>query len=147
MLHPIRDYLAFVDLVCRRLRPGGTIVTFHDPLWYARVGRATRAVDRLGYYLSRVQHGNLAAGLATLSRPVRGVLDESNPADTVEYHVVRDGVDEEAIARLLRPSFEVVEIARYWSNQSAVGLRVGRRLGLANNFGVVARGFGFGAGR
>ena len=74
-------------------------------------------------------------------RRLRGVLDETNPADMVEYHVVGNGVDEEAIRSLLVGAFDRVDIVRYWSNQSGVALRLGRRLSLANNFGVVARGF------
>lgn len=38
----------------------------------------------------------------------------------VEYHVVRNGVDEEPIAKLLSFSFEKVEPIRYWSNHSMV---------------------------
>jgi hypothetical protein len=56
----------------------------------------------------------------------------------VEYHVVRDGVDEQAIVDLLAPMFERVELFTYWSTQSRAAQAIGRRLGLVNTFGVAA---------
>jgi hypothetical protein len=56
----------------------------------------------------------------------------------VEYHVVRNGVDERALRALLDPSFGEVHVIPYWSNQARVAQRLGRRLGLANQFALVA---------
>jgi hypothetical protein len=38
------------------------------------------------------------------------VYDDTQPSDLVGYHVVRDGVDEQAIEALLQPRFKDVEI-------------------------------------
>jgi len=57
----------------------------------------------------------------------------------VEYHVVRDGVDQDAIARLLAPRFASVDVTRYWSSHASVFQRAGERLGMSNTFAVRAR--------
>jgi hypothetical protein len=56
----------------------------------------------------------------------------------VEYHVVRNGVDERALRDLLEGSFRELRLVEYWSNQSRLAFRLGRRLGLANQFALVA---------
>jgi SAM-dependent methyltransferase len=141
VLHHIPDYIAFLDEVLPRLVPGGTLLTLQDPLWYARVGSFAHLMDRAGFYAWRIRQGNLRRGLATAGRRLRGVYDETNTSDMVEYHVIRDGVDERAIRDLLQPRFDSVEVLRYWSNQSSVVQRWGERLRLQNAFGVSASGY------
>lgn len=138
VLHHIPDYLSLVDAVVKRLAPGGYFLALQDPLWYPRSSRASRLLDRGGYYTWRLGQGDLARGLATLTRRARGNFDPANPADMVEYHVVRDGVDEEAILGRLRPHFAAVELLPYWSNQLAAVQRLGERLDLRNEFGISA---------
>jgi 2-polyprenyl-3-methyl-5-hydroxy-6-metoxy-1,4-benzoquinol methylase len=138
VLHHIPDYVSFVDGLVGRLAPGGSFLALQDPLWYPRAGKATRLLDRGGYYVWRLGQGDLSRGLATLSRRARGAYDDTNPADMVEYHVVRQGVDEAALLGRLRPYFAAVELLPYWSNQLAAGQWLGERLGLRNMFGVSA---------
>jgi hypothetical protein len=59
----------------------------------------------------------------------------------VEYHVVRNGVDESAIRDLLLEKFGDVRILPYWSNQSAAVQWLGTRLRLRNTFGILATGY------
>lgn len=140
VLHHIPDYVSFVDTLVERLAPGGSFLALQDPLWYPRAGRTTRLLDRGGYYTWRLGQGDLRRGLATVSRRVRGRYDEANPADMVEYHVVRQGVDENALLGRLRPRFDDVELLPYWSNQLSAGQWLGQRLGLRNTFGITATG-------
>ena len=58
----------------------------------------------------------------------------------VEYHVVRQGVNQQALAAALASRFEEVEVTTYWSTQSALLQTWGQRLGLASTFGLTARG-------
>jgi hypothetical protein len=58
----------------------------------------------------------------------------------VEYHVVRDGVDQDSIKRLLQPRFESVTLASYWSTHAPIWQSLGERLGLRNTFAVQAHG-------
>jgi SAM-dependent methyltransferase len=141
VLHHIPDYLQFLDDATKRLRPGGTLLTLQDPLWFSRTRPAVRVFDRAAFYGWRLGQGDLRRGMKTVIRRLRGIYDEDNPSDMVEYHVIRQGVDEQAIMTLLEGRFRSVDLLPYWSNQSGLGQRSGDLLGIKNTFGVVARGF------
>jgi SAM-dependent methyltransferase len=142
VLHHIPDYATTIaDAIAEHLREGGSLVTIQDPLFYPRLGAATRRSSSLAYLSWRLAQGNFARGVKTrVKRAVQGP-SEYDPGDAVEYHVVRDGVDEEAITNLLRPHFEQVELHRYWSSQGPLQQRAGEALGLRNTFAIVARGY------
>lgn len=57
-----------------------------------------------------------------------------------EYHVVRQGVDEQALVTFLTTAFSHVDVLRYWSTQAAPLQRLGEKLGLRNTFGIEATG-------
>ncbi|GLZ41867.1 class I SAM-dependent methyltransferase [Actinokineospora sp. NBRC 105648] len=138
VLHHIPDYLAAVSALLPRIAPGGAFVSYQDPLWYPRRSALSMAVDRGAYMLWRVGRGDLRRGFASVLRRARGAYDESNPSDMVEYHVVRQGVDEDALAALLRPAFVDVRLDRYWSTQAGWLQHLGERVGPATTFGVMA---------
>lgn len=73
---------------------------WQDPLWYPRRGRFNPSADKLAYMAWRVTQGDIKTGVSSHWRRIRRIYDESNPSDMIEYHVVRDGVDELAIMRL-----------------------------------------------
>jgi hypothetical protein len=141
VLHHIPDYLAFLRAVQHRLTPGGAVLTIQDPLRYSRMSAVQHRTDRLAYLTWRLGQGKLRTGMASLSRRMRHALDESKPGDMVEYHVMRDGVDEVAIDDELATRFDSVEVLRYWSNQSRAGQQLGDRLGWANTFCIRALGY------
>jgi SAM-dependent methyltransferase len=138
VLHHIPDYLAASEQYCQMIRPGGAFISWQDPILYSHVSRRDRRAAVVSYYLWRITQGDWQRGLQTASRRLRGVLDETNVADMVEYHVVRDGVDEEALAALLSGYFPHVSIARYWSTQASALQAWGERRGTLSTFGIVA---------
>ncbi|MEJ2887933.1 class I SAM-dependent methyltransferase [Actinomycetospora aeridis] len=140
VLHHIPDYLAAVESVIGRLRPGGAFVSFQDPLWYPRLRRRSRLAARGVYLAWRLGQGEFRRGLGTVARRLRGVYDDTHPSDMIEYHVMRQGVDERALRDLLAPHFTSVEILPYFSTQSRAGQRLGRRAIAPNTFGLVAAG-------
>ena len=140
VLHHIPDYLPFLSKLSTLVSEGGAILTVQDPLYYPRMSRTAHVADRAAYFAWRVFQGNFGRGLATRFRRLRGVYRDSEPSDLVEYHVVRDGVDEEAIARTLRVPFNDVEIFRYWSTQAPLLQRAGDRTRFVTTFGVEATG-------
>lgn len=138
VLHHIPDYLAAVARYVERTEPGGTFVSWQDPMWYARQGGLTLFAARASYLVWRLGQGNWSRGLATVSRRIRGGLDESSPPDMTEYHVVREGVDEQALESLLLEHFATVQLTSYWSTQAGVLQRFGDRLHLSGTFSLVA---------
>jgi hypothetical protein len=142
VLHHIPDYVGSLrGSVSGHLRSGGALMTFQDPLWYERLSLFPRTVSRVAYFFWRLTQGNLRRGLATRWRRLRGLYREDEPADMVEYHVTRQGVDEQALATELSRYFNDVETFRYWSTQSKLWQWVGERLGLVNTFGLCATGY------
>jgi len=140
VLHHIPDYVAEVARLVTVIAPGGTFSSARDPLWYPRRSRAALTVDRGSYLAWRATQGNVRRGLATRLRRLRRHYDESNPSDMVEYHVIRSGVDEEALAHLLATQFESVDIWKYWSTQSAWLQTLGDRLGWTSTSRITATG-------
>lgn len=138
VLHHIPDYPGTLRAVLDRVSIGGAFVSYQDPLWYPRRSRAAALADRGAYLAWRVGQGDLSRGVATVGRRLRGVLDESNPSDMVEYHVVRDGVDERAVYDLLDERFAYCRLDRYWSTQSALLQRIGDGRWPPNTFGAIA---------
>ncbi len=138
VLHHIPDYLGTVKQLVENIAPGGAFISAQDPLWYSRRSRMSMNLDRNAYFLWRLGQGQFRRGLSTRLRRMRGIYDEANEADMVEYHVVRDGVDEEALENLLTSAFEKVELQRYWSTQSGLLQAVGERFFPPTTFNLVA---------
>lgn len=141
VIHHIPDYLAVITRLCDTvLRPGGIVVTFQDPVWYPRQSRSARMLSWGSYFAWRVTQGELRRGLATRWRRLRGTYSDSEPADLVEYHVVRQGVDDLALRELFGFRFAEVEVDRYFSTQSPQLQALGEMCFPENTFGIVARG-------
>jgi SAM-dependent methyltransferase len=137
VLHHIPDYMSFLDAACQRITNGGALLTLQDPAWYSR-HRAAHRVDQAAYFAWRLGQGNLAKGIQTRLRRVRGILDETEPSDMVEYHVVRNGVDEEKILSFAKAAFSEVSLIQYWSSQLGLAQHLGERFGLHSYFGIIA---------
>jgi SAM-dependent methyltransferase len=140
VLHHIPDYLSVVKGFVARTSPGGAFVSFQDPLWYPRRTRRSCFAERCAYLSWRLTQGSFRRGLATSIRRTRGVYDESNPSDMVEYHVVRDGVDEQALFDFLQGEFDEVRVYPYWSSQGSIAQSIGHRLCAPNTFAIIATG-------
>ena len=92
VLHHIPDYLSALAVACdHHLLPGGTLLTFQDPMWYPSLDRGVRATSEAMYLSWRLSRGRVLQGLAARSRRLRAGLSEEEPSDMVEYHVVRNG--------------------------------------------------------
>ena len=137
VVHHIPDYLAFFRGLQEVVAEGGAIFTVQDPLYYPRRARAAHVASRATYFAWRLGQGNYRRGLATRLRRLKGGYSETAESDLVEYHVVREGVDEEAIRALLAERF-VVEVFTYWSTQSPLWQRALQGSRLRSDFGVEA---------
>jgi SAM-dependent methyltransferase len=140
MLHHVPDYIDLLRRSAAVVRPGGSLVTFQDPLRYDRMPRRDHVLERAAYFAWRLGQGNMRRGLRTRWRRLRGVYSPTEIVDFDEYHVVRNGVDSEAIMALLQPSFQRVRLVRYWSTYARLLQSAGERLRLASSFGILAAG-------
>jgi hypothetical protein len=140
VLHHIPDYISFLREASQRIQKGGALLTLQDPAWYPR-HRTSHRVEQLTYFAWRLAQGNAIGGLQTRLRRIRGILDETNPSDMVEYHVVRDGVDEKMIMDFAREEFSDVKLIPYWSSHLGAAQHLGERIGLRSSFGIVAHGY------
>ncbi len=141
VIHHVPDYVDLVSRLCDSvLRPGAVVITFADPLWYPRMTRWARIASWGTYFAWRLTQGKFRRGLATRWRRLRGVYSDSEPSDLVEYHVVRQGVDEIALQEVFRARFADVELDSYFSTGSARLQALGEKHLPPNNFGIVARG-------
>lgn len=142
VLHHIPDYISALENALRHLAPGGTLLTFQDPLWYPSMRRGVRALHTVAYLGWRsTQRRDYISGIRSRLRRTAGRLDPDNPSDMVEYHVVRKGVNHHEIAKVFAPHFESFTVIPYWSTLSRPAQRVGERLGFVSDFAIVAHGY------
>lgn len=139
LLHHIPDYLTFVRRLAGVTDAGGWFYSAADPTYYPRRGRLTNVADRGTYYAWRLAQGNVRRGLSTRWRRVRGEWSETEASDLVEYHVVRDGVDELALEAELGQWFDDVEVLPYWSTQSPFFQRLLAPAHIGSDFCLIAR--------
>lgn len=139
LLHHIPDYVTFVGDLAGLVDEDGFFYSAQDPTYYPRRNRRTHVAQRGTYFLWRLAQGNYKRGLATRIRRVKGEWTETEASDLVEYHVVRDGVDEQALEAELRQHFADVEVFTYWSTQSPFFQKTLGWMELPSEFGLVAR--------
>jgi len=140
VLHHIPNYVGVVRDVIDRMPDGAAFYSAQDPLFYSRLTRINAALSCVAYMLWRLGQGEIKRGLATRWRRLRGIYDETKSADMVEYHVIRQGVDEQALEQILCERFDDVRLWTYWSTQSGLLQRLGeqRAAGWASTFGLTA---------
>lgn len=138
-LHHVPDPAGLIRSVVPLLAPHGILFSFQDPLRYRSLGAFTRTVAGLAYFCWRVPKGDVVGGAMRRARRMMGVYRDDCPQDNAEYHVVRSGVDHEALEKLLTEAGLSVELVRYFSTQHAWWQRLGDSLGLENTFSIVAR--------
>jgi 2-polyprenyl-3-methyl-5-hydroxy-6-metoxy-1,4-benzoquinol methylase len=139
-LHHIPDYLGLLRECAAALRPGGALLTFQDPLRYDRLSIVHTLGAQILYVPWRLSGGNIRAGVRNRLRRARGVFLADDPSDQDEYHVVRNGVDSQAIVEELAARFAAVEVVTYFSSQARLSQWLGERLRLRSTFGLLATG-------
>jgi len=138
-LHHIPDYLRLIRSAVTRLAPSGQFFAFQDPLRYDTVEKPTKLFSEMGYLVWRSRRGNIMRGVKTRIRRLRGIYSDEHEVDFAEYHVVRNGVDQNAIVALLAEEGFDSTLIRYFSTQSPAFQFIGTRLGMKNKFGIIAR--------
>ncbi len=137
-LHHVPDYLKLLRQTLTLLAEHGQVLTFEDPIRYDSMRWPARLLGGVAYFSWRLLQGDVVGGTRRYLRR-RFSNQTITEEDDTEYHVVRNGVDQEAVASLLREMGMQSKTLRYFSTQGAMWQAAGRRLGLANSFAIVAR--------
>jgi 2-polyprenyl-3-methyl-5-hydroxy-6-metoxy-1,4-benzoquinol methylase len=138
-LHHVPDYLGTVKEALELLNAHGQFFSFQDPLRYDTVKTFAKVFTKLAYFAWRVFQGDVIGGLKRLLRRAHGVYLEDSIFDNAEYHVVRNGVDQEAIYSLLTDRDCDCRIITYFSTQNLGFQFVGTLLSMKNTFAIVAQ--------
>lgn len=137
-LHHIPDYLGMLQGLLPLMASNGQFFSFQDPLLYRTQPRTGRLFEKVAYATWRIGKGDVWNGLRRRMRRARGVYSPDSAYDNAEYHVVRSGVDQEAIAALFEKAGYSCRIVRYFSTQSRLFQSIGRMAGFENTFAIVA---------
>jgi len=90
------------------------------------------------HYSARLFRRDLIGGMARLIRRSRGTYRDVL-ADNVEYHIVRDGVDQDLIRERFEANGFRCQIIPCFSTASGFWQRIGDHVGFINTFAVVAK--------
>jgi 2-polyprenyl-3-methyl-5-hydroxy-6-metoxy-1,4-benzoquinol methylase len=135
-LHHVPNYGDLLRDAIKLLVRHGQLLTFEDPLRYDSLGWSARIFGGAAYLSWRLFQGDVTGGARRYARRKFGNYDNTCE-DDVEYHVVRNGVDQDELKQLLSTLGMKCDIVRYFSTQAPSWEALGRRLGVANTFGIV----------
>jgi SAM-dependent methyltransferase len=138
-LHHIPNYLEVIEETIPVLRPYGQFFSFQDPLRYDTLRPSTQFFANFGYFCWRFFQGNYMRGLKTRIRRIRGIYVPGSEEDDAEYHVTRNGVDQDALIDLFQSNGFACEVVRYFSTQSGFFQVIGTHLGIETTFAVIAQ--------
>jgi SAM-dependent methyltransferase len=142
-LHLVPDYVGMIREAITILSPFGQFFSFQDLLRYDTVGKNTFLFSTLSYFSWRVFKGDLLGGLKRRIRRSHGIFLEDSVYDNVEYHIARNGVDQDAIYGLFREQGFDCSVIRYFSTQSRLFQWLGSALGVKNTFGIIAKNLAY----
>ncbi len=138
-LHHVPDYIGLLNQAIGLLKPNGQFFSFQDPLRYDSLPGFSILFSKFAYFSFRIFQGDLIEGIRRRIRRSRGVYLENSIYDNAEYHVVRNGVDQDAISRIFEDNGIDCTIISYFSTQSPFFQHLGTFFGVKNTFAVVAR--------
>jgi SAM-dependent methyltransferase len=138
-LHHIPDYSEMIRVTIPLLNHYGQFFSFQDPLCYDTVGKSTMLFSKFAYLFWRVFKGDVLGGMKRWFRRTRGIFLEDSVNDNTEYHVIRSGVDQNAIKELFNYHKMACDIIPYFSTQNLFFQKIGTSLGMMNTFAIIAR--------
>jgi ubiquinone/menaquinone biosynthesis C-methylase UbiE len=137
-LHHVPDYISLIQLSAKMTKPSGQIFTFQDPMRYDTLSRFDSIFSMVSYITWRIFQGDVLAGTARKIRRMCGIYYEDSMHDNAEYHVTRNGVDQNLIVKTLLDAGFDCQLILYFSTQNKLFQKIGDVLGVKNSFGVMA---------
>ena len=141
-LHHVPDYLAMISKAATVLKPHGQFFSFQDPLRYDSISKLTRLFSDAAYVswrISKGTKGDIIGGLKRRLRRRRGIYLPDSVHDNAEYHMTRNGVDQDAIREFFESHGFECKVVRYFATQSRVFQPIGAVMGVKNTFSVIAQ--------
>jgi len=138
-LHHISDYISVIQAGTDVLSENGQFFSFQDPIRYDTMNSLSHLFSKTAYFSWRAFQGDFFGGVSRTLRRARGVYLDDCPADNTEYHLVRNGVDQDQIVRLLSSRGFECRVIRYFSTQGSLFQPLGSALGVQNTFSIIAR--------
>jgi SAM-dependent methyltransferase len=139
LLHHIPDYIGMIKEILKLMGTNSQFFSFQDPMRYDTVEMFAKNYGRLAYLSWRLGKGDVIDGLKRMLRRARGIYLENSIYDNAEYHITRNGVDQEAIYRLFKKNGFGCEIVPYFSTQSHFFQLIGAAFHMKNTFAVFAK--------
>lgn len=139
LLHHIPDYLSLLRSAVQLLGPGGQFFSFQDPMRFDSLSMATRKFSDVAHFSWRIFQGDVLGGMKRRWRRARGVYLSDCLNDNLEYHNVRNGVDQSAIRALFETEGFACDVISYFSTQSILFQPIGSALRMSNTFAVLAQ--------
>lgn len=138
-LHHIPDYLSMIKQSITLLKPHGQFFSFQDQLRYDTVGKFSKAFSDFSFFAWRIFQRDFCGGVRRYIRRKRGIYLLDSIHDNTEYHFLRNGVDQDAIADFFRKAGFICNIILYFSTHSWFLQYLGSAMGLTNTFAIIAR--------
>lgn len=138
LLHHIPDYMQIVSRAAHVLREGGCFICFQDPMWKWSMRRKDRLLSSVAYGWWRLGQGDVLRGVWRRLRRMLGHYSTASIHDNVEYHAVRQGVNQHAITSFLESRGFECQLFEYCSFHSDGLQPLGERWGVRNTFGLLA---------
>lgn len=137
-LHHVPDYLGLIKDCSVIISAHGQFLSFQDPIKYASVGKFTRLLTKVAYFSWRIFKDDIIGGMQRRIRRSRKIFMDDCPGDHIDYHAVREGVDQEAIAELFDILGFKCQITSYFSTQSRFWQPIGTVINAKNTFAIIA---------
>lgn len=137
-LHHIPDYLSLVAGAADVLSERGILMTFQDPMWNKSTTYRDSLLSGIAYFIWRLGREDALRGMGRKLRRSLGIYSTTSIYDNVEYHAVRDGVNQIAIRQMLEQKGWQCSIAEYCSFHSMKLQPLGEKLGVKNTFAIMA---------
>lgn len=137
LLHHIPDYIGLVRRASSRLSDYGVFFCFQDPMWSSSISRRDALLTWAVYTGWRLKQSDVLGGIWRRFRRMLGIYSADSIHDNTEYHVVRNGVNQDEIMNTLHREGFNCSLKKYCSFQSDFWQPIGEKWEVKNTFSLL----------